>query len=78
MERTSTFDESAFHLRRGFRLAIAALILCAGVLLAQDVLPSAAGSAVPPAAAAADARVGSWATPVDYFSSLFAAHADLR
>ncbi len=78
MERTSPFDESDFHLRRGFKLAIAVLILCAGALLAQDVLPSPTRAAAPPANAAADTRVGSWATPVDYVSLLFAAHADHR
>lgn len=78
MERTSAFDESDFHLRRGFKLAIAVLILCAGALLAQDVLPSATSAVAPPANAAADMRVGSWAALVDYVPSLFAAHVDLR
>lgn len=68
MGHNPPFDESAFHLRRGFKLAIAVLIVCAGALLAQDLLPSAARDSTPKASAAASVRVGSWATPVDRFS----------
>jgi hypothetical protein len=41
MARKNLFEESALHLRRGFRVGAAIVAVCAAVLLVQDVLPHA-------------------------------------
>jgi hypothetical protein len=62
MNRQVPYDRSLVHLRRGFRIAAAAVAICAAVLLAQDALP---GSAQPglDSAASLTSAAGALASP---------------